>query len=717
MEILKYQNGYICITHLSENAVRIRTGLKEHFTEQNPCVRYGIYDMTENPVGKNHINVAVEQGQLSINDIKTDIVFGNGFEFNMTVGDKERFYGLGDADRSTLEKRGTEHVIWVQNVKCYIPFPMLMSSKGWGVFSSTTYMQKFDVCSKDPDTLSIYSAKGTCDMVIFTGNGYQELLTQFKSITGSSKLMPKFAYGLSYVANQKIDAFNMINEMYTFRKEDIPCDVYGLEPEWMEKRYDATLDKKFNPSKFYIPYWMDAENIRKGTFFKPIKTMDFKLSLWLCCDYDLSYEEERNAVIKTEKQYDIEEGEDLSYLEDRFEVDENFGSARYMDKITVKDEAWFKHLEKFVDMGVKAFKLDGAWQIEEHPDRLYGNSMTDDQMHNLYPLLYAKQMSLGYEQHTNTRSLVYSAGGFAGIQQYVATWAGDTGGGPKPLVSMLNLAMSGHVNTTCDMNIHTIEGIHFGFLQPWSQQCNWDYWNQPWLFTKELKDAYIYYDRLRYSLVPYIYSAAYEAYLNIAPILRPLVYDYPKDENTFNILNQYMLGKYLLVAAFIEKDIYLPKGTWIDMFTNEQFEGGRWIEYNVPKGRGGALFVKKGAILCRSYGINSIPDEPFEKYTLEIYPSDIAHDFILYEDDGISLEYKNGARSETYITAVKKDESIYISISPRDGDFIGKRDTVSYEVRVIGIKQNDKIYINDKLNKYDISDDIAVIRVDEKEIF
>lgn len=104
MEILKYQNGYICITHLSENAVRIRTGLKEHFTEQNPCVRYGIYDMTEKPVGKNHINVAVEQGQLSINDIKTDIVFGNGFEFNMTVGDKERFYGLGDADRSTLER-------------------------------------------------------------------------------------------------------------------------------------------------------------------------------------------------------------------------------------------------------------------------------------------------------------------------------------------------------------------------------------------------------------------------------------------------------------------------------------------------------------------------------------------------------------------------------------------------------------------------------------
>lgn len=717
MKIFKYRNGYICITNISENAIRIRAGLNDRFDEENPCVRYGIYEMSDKHVSSN-INVIIDDEQLVINGMKTEISFTKGFTLKMHVSPEVRFYGLGDADRSTLEKRGTEHVIWVHNVKCYIPYPMLITSEGWGIFSSTTYYQRFDVCHRNPDVLSIFSDKGSCDIVVFKGNGYKELLCQFKAITGFAKMLPKFAYGLSYVANQKIDAFNMINEMYTFRKEEIPCDVYGLEPEWMEKRYDSSVDKKFNTTKFYIPYWMTTEQIRENTFFKPITNMDFKLSLWLCCNYDLSYEEERNAVIKKEiESYDKEE-ENLDYLEDRFEVDDHFGNPQYMDKLTVKDEPWFKHLEKFVDMGAKAFKLDGAWQIEDHPDRLYGNGMKDDEMHNLYPLIYAKQMSNGYENHTGTRSLVYSSGGFAGIQQYVATWSGDTGGGPKPLVSMLNLAMSGHVNTTCDMSVHNIEGIHFGFLQPWSQQCNWDYWNQPWLFTKELKEAYIYYARLRYSLIPYLYSAAYEAYLNIAPIMRPLVFDYQDDENVYNILNQYMLGKYLMVAAFIkDKRVYLPEGIWVDMFTNKEYEGGKYIDYEIPSDRGGALFAKKGSILVRSYGITSVPESPFSSYTIEIYPSVSENEFNLYEDDGISLEYKEGKRSITKFKVIKVDNAIKISISERIGDYSNKPDMVSYELKVMNINENDLVYINEVFYQHEIIDGIGSIHINEKELF
>ncbi|OQB51353.1 MAG: Alpha-xylosidase [Firmicutes bacterium ADurb.Bin146] len=717
MKTFKYKNGYICLTALSENAVRIRTGLSDKFPEENPCVRYGIYDMSDKGDICN-IPVTIDDDRLIINNMRTEIVFGKGFDLKMTVTPSERFYGLGDADRSTLEKRGTEHVIWVQNVKCYIPYPMIVSSNGWGIFSSTTFRQKFDICCTDSDILSIYSDKGKCDIVVFTGDNYKDLLTQFKSITGFSKLLPKFAYGLSYVANQKIDAFNMINEMYTFRREEIPCDVYGLEPEWMEKRYDSSVDKKFNTTKFYIPYWMNTETIKNNTFFKPIRDMDFKLSLWLCCNYDLSYEEERNAVIKKQKEQQNDDSSDLSYLEDRFEIDEHLGNPKYMDTLTVREEPWFKHLEKFVDMGAKAFKLDGAWQVEEHPDRLYGNGMKDDEMHNLYPLIYAKQMSDGYEKHTGTRSLVYSSGGFAGIQQYVATWSGDTGGGPKPLVSMLNLAMSGHVNTTCDMSVHSIEGIHFGFLQPWSQQCNWDYWNQPWLFTKEFKKAYIYYARLRYSLIPYIYSAAFEAYANITPIMRPLVYDYPEDEKTFNILNQYMFGRFLMVAAFIgENKVYLPEGIWIDMFTNKEYEGERYISYDIPQGKGGALFIKKGAILPRSYGLLSVSEKPFNSYTIEIYPSVLEHTFKLYEDDGISLEYKEGKRSITEFKVIKVDNAIKISVSERKGDYSNKPDMVSYDLKVMNINENDLIYINEVLNQHEIIDGIGVIHINEKELF
>jgi alpha-glucosidase (family GH31 glycosyl hydrolase) len=65
------------------------------------------------------------------------------------------------------------------------------------------------------------------------------------------------------------------------------------------------------------------------------------------------------------------------------------------------------------------------------PKRAWGNGMTDEEMHNLYPVIYAKQMARGFEAHTQRRAMVYSAGGYAGVQQYVATWAGDTGGGAK----------------------------------------------------------------------------------------------------------------------------------------------------------------------------------------------------------------------------------------------------------------------------------------------
>jgi hypothetical protein len=112
--------------------------------------------------------------------------------------------------------------------------------------------------------------------------------------------------------------------------------------------------------------------------------------------------------------------------------------------------------------------------------------MNDEEMHNLFPVIYAKQMSKGFEDHTKRRSMVYSAGGYSGIQQYVATWAGDTGGGAKPLASMLNLGFSGHSNHSCDMNARDPESIHFGFLQTWAQQNNWDYWYQPWLLDDDM---------------------------------------------------------------------------------------------------------------------------------------------------------------------------------------------------------------------------------------
>ena len=248
--------------------------------------------------------------------------------------------------------------------------------------------------------------------------------------------------------------------------------LVGLEPGWMERNYDYSTQKKWHPERFYIPYWGP-----KGphTFLGAAERLGFKMSLWLCCDYDLSFEEERRAGGSVEKT-----AETKGFHPDDFERDEHFGhGAVRMDKLTKPEEPWFEHLKAFVDQGVSAFKMDGSLQVNEHPDRRWGNGMDDEEMHNLYPTLLNKQMSLGFQEHTGRRAMIYSSGGYAGIQRYAATWAGDTGGGPKSLVSILNHGLSGHSNASCDMEVFSPEGIHFGFLQPWSQVCSWAYWRHP----------------------------------------------------------------------------------------------------------------------------------------------------------------------------------------------------------------------------------------------
>ncbi|MDX1359595.1 MAG: glycoside hydrolase family 31 protein, partial [Clostridia bacterium] len=575
-------------------------------------------------------------------------------------------------------KRGTTAQIWVKNVKSYVPIPFLMSSGGWAVFSNTTYRHNFDICDTDSDILRIFGYYGEMDMIFFTGDDYLSLLNQYTAVSGRPALLPKFGYGLTFVCNQQADARELIDDCLRFRDRDIPCDVIGLEPGWMETYYNKTVNKKFDKERFYIPEWSSGPS--ENTFAAAVKRLGFKLSLWMCCDYDLSFEEERNAVIPLKID---EHDEQMDYLpsKDDFEQDQNIGHEPLtMDQITVRDQGFFEHLKEFVDLGARAFKMDGAWQVNEHPDRKWGNGMDDVQMHNLYPLILNKQMSTGFTEHTGCRSMIYSSGGFAGIQQYAATWAGDTGGGPKPLVSMLNHAMSGHVNTSCDMHVFSKEGIHFGFLQSWSQVCSWAYWRHPWTLGKELEDVFRYYAKLRYSLIPYIYSTAYQAYLTGMPIMRPLSFLYPGDPKADDHMMEYMLGDSLLVTCYTD-DLYLPEGKWTDCFTGREYNGPFVGKYDIPEDKGGALFIKGGSIIPSQTPQNYIGETQVNQLILDIYP-DGDSVFTIYDDDGMSMDYKDGKRSEILVTCSENKDNVQVVISGRHGSYDGMVENLSLLVNI-----------------------------------
>jgi alpha-glucosidase (family GH31 glycosyl hydrolase)/AraC-like DNA-binding protein len=571
---------------------------------------------------------------------------GKGYGLQFRLNDHEKLYGLGDETRSRLQKRGHLADIHVEAQRAYLPIPFLMSSMGWGMLVNTTWRHTADIGHSVRDRLQIRCDGGEPDVYMMAGDSYPQLLNLFTDITGKPALLPLWAYGLTFSCNVQANARDVVEDALNFRREDIPCDMLGLEPGWMETYYDHTTEKKWHPERFSIPLW-DSKGPR--TFMGALDRLGFKLSLWLCCNYDLTRHEERQLA---------------------GEADEEHGP----------EEDWYTHLSKFVDQGVSAFKLDGGHKPMAEPERIWANGMSPAEIHNLYPLLLAKQMHNGYTLQTGRRAMIYAMTGYTGIQQYAATWAGTSGGSAESLVSLLNHSMSGHIHTTCDMDIHSPAGIHFGFLQPWSHLNNFAYWQHPCLLTPELLHLFRRYAKLRYSLIPYLYSAAHSAVRTGMPILRAMPLCYPDDARSDDLFHQYMLGDYLLVAVQADR-VYLPEGTWIDYWTEETYTGPREFQYSIPEGAGGALFVKAGAIIPVWPKVDCIGTRLPERIGVHLYPGS-SEATTLYEDDGTTYRYQEGQISETKISVQAGAGNVIVQIDPRSGHFEGMPRERSYDMYI-----------------------------------
>jgi len=704
-------NTIMRIHPITEYSFRIRLSPDGNFQEPS-LIRYGILQNSWNQInysvsddddsmiintGKSSLSISKLDGRIVLCDdngktlvkeaIAPDCTKEKGFSAVFELMEGEKFYGLGDETRDRIQKRGYSTEMWVKNVSCYVPIPFLMSTAGWAIFLNTTWRHFFDIGDTQKDRLRFWSTGGQLDYYLIAGKSLPELLDRYTDIAGKPHLLPLWGYALTFVCNQQVNAREMLDDCLNFRREKIPCDLVGLEPGWMEKNYDFTTQKKWHPERFFLPYWSP-----KGphTFIGAAQRLGFKMSLWLCCDYDLSIAEEIDFSAKP-----IEETVSSGRHPDDFEQDEHLGAVNKSEENTTTEyEPWFEHLRKFVDQGVSAFKMDGSNQVVEHPDRKWGNGMTDEEMHNLYPTLLNKQMSLGFKEHTGKRAMIYSSGGFTGIQKYSATWAGDTGGGPKPLVSMLNHGLSGHSNTSCDMDVFSPEAIHFGFLMPWSQLCSWAYWRHPWFLDEKSSAMFKYYAKLRYNLLPYIYSMAHIASKTGMPIMRSMNLMFPDDPKCENCMNQYMFGESLLVGAFTDK-IYLPDSRWIDYWTGIVYEGKQEITYQIPEGFGGLLFIRDGAIIPYWQVMDFVGQKPVDNISLHVYPNGESL-FTLYEDDGTTYKYLDGEFATTDIKVNTTDHETSIDITPRKGSYDDMPEKRSFEVIIHNIPSVTNVLINGK---------------------
>lgn len=577
---------------------------------------------------------------------------------SISMEDGERFYGGGSTSRDHIQHRGEFLRMWTTYQQTEIPMPFMMSSRGWGVYNNSTRKSFFDIGNQQKSKFNIINTFDEADFFLMMGKDMPAILNEYTLVTGRTYVLPKWAYGLCFGPNMREEQFDILNDAVRFRQFDVPCDVFWLEPQWMEKRYDFSTKKKWNYDRFSPePYWLQDQypkTMHNRLFIGKLRSMGFHLGLWLCEEYDLSIQEEDIIAKRT--------GGKLS-----------------------GQEHWMDHLTVFMDQGVEGFKLDPARTIDNHTNWEYYNGRTDKEMHNLNQVLLPKQMRELGRKYNGKRTWHHYCGGWSGTQHWTASTSGDNGGGKTALYDQLNLGMSGFLNTSCDvMSVPReleMQGLHFGLFLPWVQINSWFSMMHPFYYAKEEQDIYRFYVKLRYSLAPYIYSMALEAAQNGMPIVRSMPLCFPDDRNCDDMTYQYMFGDNFCVGIFTN-EIYLPKGTWTDAWSGEKIVSkGETFTREYPSDRAGLLFIREGAIIPTQPDVEYLGARPFDRVILKVYPhGDSA--YTMLDDDGESYEYENGGVASTLFESHERDGGVEVVVNPVQGSFKGMPSEREYSFRI-----------------------------------
>ncbi|OUS68863.1 hypothetical protein B1748_32835 [Paenibacillus sp. MY03] len=546
----------------------------------------------------------------------------DGFETAFVLAEEERLYGLGDQYDTPLMKRGHKISIRLRDNRVHAPIPFIMSTAGWALLVDSDREHEFDVGCDLPDILRVRGKQEELAFYLIADRDLAGLLDKYTKLVGSSYMLPIWAYGLSFVCNRQTTARDMIEDALKFRRDHIPCDMIGLEPTWMDKPFDYGTSINWHPDRFYIPAWMPEG---AHTFLGVLQTMGFKLSLGL----------------------PLRENSDIG-------------------EPSRRDAKWYKDLERFVAQGVDGFKLCTEVQIGEqtYPPSL--PQKPEDSSSLTHPGSVSRILFEGFAGQTGRRPMIYSPIGYTGIQKYAAMWSG---GRSSPHLTVLNMGLSGIPHMSVAINLHTPEGIHFGFFQPWANVNSWAYWRHPTLLDQNLLDIFRKYAVLRYKLIPYIYSAAHTAVSNGLPIARAMPLAFPHDSRSDSLPNQYMFGDNLLVGVFTDR-VYLPAGEWFDFWTDERYFGSSEVVCRLPAHAGGPLFVRAGSIIPMWPEMDYVGQKPLDRLELHVYPGKEG-EFTLCEDDGQTFGYLQGESAITKMTCHVNEERILLEIERRKGQYAG----------------------------------------------
>jgi len=531
------------------------------------------------------------------------------------------------------------------------------------------------------------------DYYFVKGANADDVIAGYRAVTGKATLVPRWVYGFWQSRQRYETQQQTLGVVDEYRKRHIPLD--NIVQDWFYWKEDSWGSHQFDPKRFPDPQAMVDEIHRKDAHvmisvwpkFYPA-TDNFK-------ELDAKGHIYRRNLEQHAKDW-VGPGYESSFYDP------------YADE--ARQIYWRQIDERLGKLGFDAWWLDASepdphsnLDIAERKLRMGPTAMGPGaEFFNSYALMHARGVYEGERAaDPDKRAFILTRSAFAGLQRYAAaTWSGDVASRWEDLGDQIsagiNFSLSGLPNWTTDIGGYAVEErylkpnakdleewrelnvrwFEFGAFMPLFRLHGEAVYREIYNLAPQGSEAYatlVGFDRLRYRLMPYIYTIAADTYHRDSTMMRGLVMDFPADAAVREIRDQYLFGPAFLVSPVHEykaraRQLYLPAGTrWYDFFTGEIKEGGQSITAVAPLNRI-PLYVRAGSIVPVGPAIEHTGEKADAPLTLFVYTGANGQ-FELYEDDGLSYGYEKGESAR--IPLHYDDAKGVLSIGARSGSFPG----------------------------------------------
>jgi alpha-D-xyloside xylohydrolase len=585
--------------------------------------------------------------------------------------DDEHYYGLGQNQEGFFDHRGHRVECWHDYLATGSPsfcVPFLVTNKGYGLIwdnpSKTVFEPGFN-----EQTRWTSDVGDRVSFFVIAGKNTDEIYSGYRQLTGPTRLLPKGAYGFIQCKQRYSTQAEVLAVAKGYRERHLPLDVIVIDWFYYTKMGQMDMDPL---------YWPDPTSMNRQLHDQNIETM---ISVWPRFQPGSRYYDFIRKQGWFEHLADGTPTDGLPYDLAGSDIDTTDSAAARWYWDTIRDNLVSKGFDYF-------------WADETEPDLppngSYFSIGPGTRYYDVYPLFHTAAFYDGFRRDVPHRALILSRDAYLGAQRNgtifwssdiyptwdtlkrqiptgldvtasgIAYWGNDIGGWQglppvhhpeqPPLIDPSDAR--NNVGDYDDYPELYTRWFEYGAFEPNFRTHGSRKYNEVWSYGKQAEPILEKYLRLRYQLMPYIYSLGYFTLQTGAPYMRALFMDFPSDPNVSDIGDEYMFGPAFLVAPVTEQGatnrmVYLPAGTdWFNYWSNERIHGGQTIKVDAPIDVL-PLFVRAGSIVPLGKPVENTAERQ-ELAKIRIYPGSNG-DFTLYQDDGKTYAYEKGESSVTHL--------------------------------------------------------------------